>query len=80
MGHPDGYKGDIFIFPVNKFHELINSAIITNTKKGKQAKVFIAHSLQDNKWYLWKKWGFEKISPKNTIDVSSFRRNFDFTK
>jgi len=78
MGHPDGYKGDIFIFPVKKFHELINSGIIRNTKKGKQACIYIAHSIKDNKWYLWKKLGFEKITPENAVDVSVFRRNFDF--
>jgi len=78
LGHPDGYKGDIFIFPVKDFHKLINSAISSNTKKGKQTKVYIAHSIKNNRWYLWKKWGFAKIDETNTIDVTQYRRNFKF--
>lgn len=30
----DGYKGDIFIFPIKEFNEIINNALITNSKKG----------------------------------------------
>lgn len=73
-----GYKGDIFIFPAKEFHRLINSAILTNTKKGKQAKVYIAHSKLDDRWYVWKKWNFDAINDETAIDVTKYRRNFEF--
>ena len=78
FAYPDGYKGDIFIFPAKKFNELLNLAIVCNTKKGKRAKVYIAHSVRNNHWYLWKKFGFETINNKTTVDVTKYRRNFEF--
>lgn len=78
FAYPEGYKGDIFIFPAKKFSELINCAIASNTKKGKQAKVYIAHSIIEDKWYLWKKWNFEEVNNETTIDVTKYRRNFEF--
>ena len=78
FAYPAGYKGDIFIFPAKEFNSLINLAIISNTKKGKAAKVYIAHSIQDDRWYLWKKWNFDAISSENTVDVTKYRRNFEF--
>lgn len=78
LAHPSGYRGDIFIFPARKFDQLINQAIISNTKKGKKAKVYIAHSIQNDRWYLCKKWNFAEINDETTIDVTAYRRNFDF--
>lgn len=78
FSYPDGYKGDIFIFPANVFNNLINSGIICDTKKGKQAKVYIAHSTKDNRWFLMKKWSFKAINTETTIDVTKYRRNFGF--
>ena len=78
FAYPEGYKGDIFIFPAKEFNNLINSAIICNTKKGKQAKVYISHSIANNRWYLRKKSSFERINNETTIDVTKYRRNFEF--
>ena len=78
FAHPSGYRGDIFIFPAKEFHRLINLARIANTKKGKQAKVYIAHSIHDDHWYLWKKWNFDTINEETTVDVTKYRRNFEF--
>lgn len=78
MSHPEGYRGDIFIFPAKTFNGLIKEGIERNTKKGKQYIMYIAHSVQDNHWYLWKKRGVKKIDDSNTVDVTAYRRNFDF--
>lgn len=78
FAYPEGYKGDIFIFLAKEFHRLINSAIPCNTKKGKQVKVYIAHSIKDSRWYLWRKWNFGTINEETTIDVTKYRRNFEF--
>jgi hypothetical protein len=79
LAHPDGYKGDIFIFPAKEFNQIINSALIRNTKQGKKANLFIAHSFKDDRWYVWKKWNFSEINPDTAIDVTRYRRNFQFS-
>lgn len=73
---PDGYKGDIFIFPAMKFDQLLSKAIRNNTKKGPRAKVYIAHCIHDDKWYLWKKWKFNDLDNSTVEDVTQYRRNF----
>jgi hypothetical protein len=78
LSRDDGYKGDMFIFPIKKFNALINQGITRNTKKGKQHATYIAHSIHDDNWYLWKKTGFEKIDKENTVNVTKYRRNFNF--
>ena len=76
---PDsGYKGDMFIFPANEFNNLIKQGISRNTKKGQQFMVCIAHSMADDRWYLRKKANFTDINDSNTIDVTNYRRNFNF--
>lgn len=76
LSAPHGYRGDIFIFPSITFNKLINQAIPCNTKKGKQFKMFIAHSKLLDKWYLWKKWKFHEITEDSCLNVTEFRRNF----
>ena len=78
MSPDEGYKGDIFIFPSKKFHQLINLAPVNNTKKGKKAKMCIAHHRNTNRWFLWKTLNFKRISINNVVDVTKYRRNFDF--
>lgn len=79
LAHPDGYKGDIFIFPSEYFDALIRKGIHTNTKKGKRAKIYIARSLANGKWYLWKKWKFDEVTTDTAEDVTEYRRNFKLT-
>lgn len=78
MVHPQGYNGDIFIFPAKEFNCLINQGVSRNTKSGKKFMICIARSPKDNHWYLWKKIGFEEINNANTVDVTKYRRNFEF--
>ncbi|RJP43643.1 hypothetical protein C4587_02795 [Candidatus Parcubacteria bacterium] len=77
LARREGYKGDIFIFSSEIFHKLINSSRTSNTKRGKRAKMYIAHCIHDDKWYLWKGWKFNEINNETTVDVSKYRRNFD---
>lgn len=77
LSNPNGYDGDIFIFPAEIFHKLINNCRTANTKKGKLAKMYIAHCIHDNKWYLWKEWNFKQVNNETTIDVLKYRRNFE---
>jgi hypothetical protein len=77
MADPEtGYKGDIFIFPIPFFKSLIQSAIRTNSKKGPKAKMNIAHSPQNNRWYLWRKRNFSELNDDTVVDVTKYRRAF----
>jgi hypothetical protein len=72
IGHPDGYGGDIFIFPVRRFDELINAAIVSKSR----AKMVLARSRADGRWYLLKTLALDEISSETTVDVTEYRRNF----
>lgn len=68
-----GYRGDIFIFPVREFIEIIRCGI---PSKG-QRKVYISR-LKDNenRWVLRRAGGFSIVDDSNCLDVSKYRRNF----
>lgn len=74
---PDGYKGDIFIFPVSSFQSLIEAAPTVNSKNGVKARVYLSRSLADGKWYLRTKgsFGSEEFA-SSTLCVEEYRRNF----
>jgi hypothetical protein len=75
--NPNGYDGDIFIFKAAIFNELINSGVKSNTQKGIQYKMYIARSLADKQWYIWRKTGFDKLDDETVINVTQYRRNFN---
>lgn len=68
------YEGDIFIFPVRDFFELVRAAIHSKDKR----KVYISRLKNDReRWVLRTKAGsFSRIDDTNTIDVSRYRRDF----
>jgi hypothetical protein len=68
-----GYRGDIFIFPVRDFIELLRKAIPSGDKR----KVYLSR-LKDRpeKWVLRKLNRFSAIDDCSTVDVSMYRRNF----
>jgi hypothetical protein len=72
-----GYKGDIFIFHIKKFAELIRQGIYCNGKR----KIYFSR-LKDNRerWVLRTKNKFTIIDETTTIDISSYRRNFELLK
>lgn len=74
---PDAYKGDLFIFPVKIFDELINSAIKVNSKKGPRRQVLLSRTLHGGKWYMRTKKKFISHEfAESTISVQEYRRNF----
>lgn len=73
---PNNYNGDIFIFPVQTFHDLINKATKSNTKKGASAKFMIVHYHPKNEWYLCTTSKL-RDGVSNWIDVTQYRRNFN---
>ena len=75
LSHPDGYKGDIFIFPAKAFNQLINKGIAC--KNGEKMEICIAHAKKDDNWYMWRKMRFDKIDDSTTVNVTRYRRNFD---
>ena len=72
---PDsGYQGDIFIFPVREFIEIIRCGI---PSKG-QRKVYISRLKdQENRWVL-RRLGrcFSAVDDSTCLDVSKYRRDF----
>ena len=68
-----GYRGDIFIFPVHDFVEIIRCGI---PSKG-QRKVYISRLKgQENRWVLRRVSGLSAIDESTCLDVSKYRRNF----
>ncbi len=68
-----GYRGDIFIFPIREFLEIIRCGI---PSKG-QRKVYISRLKdQENRWVLRRVGGFSVVDDSTCLDVSKYRRNF----
>lgn len=68
-----GYRGDIFIFPVGAFADMIRCGI---PSKG-QRKVYISRLRgADERWVLRKTPRFSDVSNETCLDVSGYRRNF----
>ncbi|MGA2116851.1 MAG: hypothetical protein ABSH56_19095 [Bryobacteraceae bacterium] len=68
-----GYRGDIFIFPVRDFAEIIRSGI---PSKG-QRKVYISrlHGAAE-RWVLRRATHFTAVTDESCLDVSRYRRDF----
>jgi hypothetical protein len=69
------YQGDIFIFPVRKFVEIVLQGI---PSKG-QRKVYLSRIKgEEERWVLRKATRrFAKISEAACLDVTEYRRDFD---
>ena len=68
------YQGDIFIFPVQKFVEVIRQGI---SSKG-QRKVYLSRLKgKEEHWVLRKATRFAKITDDACLDVTEYRRNFE---
>jgi hypothetical protein len=67
------YQGDIFIFPVRKFVEIIRLGI---SSKG-QRKIYLSRLKgEEERWVLRKTTRFAKITDDACLDVTEYRRNF----
>jgi hypothetical protein len=68
-----GYRGDIFIFPVRIFAEIIRCGI---PSKG-QRKVYISRLHGEaERWVLRRTSRFTAVTEETCLDVSKYRRNF----
>ncbi len=75
MSPDEGYRGDIFIFPVGEFAALLNQAPAVSSGK---RRVFISRCLgQPHTWVLRKQSRFQQINQTTCVDVSAYWRNFD---
>jgi hypothetical protein len=73
-----GYRGDIFVFPIEHFCDLLQVAIPSKN----QRKVYFSR-LKDNpnKWIMRTKPGaISELNASNCLDVSKYRRNFGALK
>lgn len=76
LARPGRYEGDMFLFPLRTFEDLIHMSIPVATKGGGQFKVYISRSTKDSKWYLRKKERFDTLSEETVLCVHEFRQNF----
>jgi hypothetical protein len=76
LAHDIGYRGDLFIFPVKDFVELICSAIPVGSRPGWR-KVYLSRLSADHiTWILRRQNKFDRISAESAVDVTKYRRNF----
>lgn len=70
----DGFKGDMFIFPITEFADTIRRA----DKLGNgNYRVYISRSKEDPaRWYLRRKPRFTELTPEAVLEVTPFYRNF----
>lgn len=69
-----GYRGDIFIFPVRVFADLIKCGVATGGKR----KVYLSRVRgDDQRWVLRRTHrSFSVVNNDSCVDVSKYRRNF----
>jgi hypothetical protein len=69
-----GYRGDIFIFPVRDFVDLIRCGVASGGKR----KVYLSHVRgEDQRWVLRRTHrAFPAVNEDTCLDVSKYRRNF----
>jgi hypothetical protein len=71
----EGFKGDMFIFPVKDFADVVRSAHKAGNEK---YKVYISRSLGDApRWYNRRRQRkFDTLDGENVVDVTHHYRNF----
>ncbi|MDE2013786.1 MAG: hypothetical protein KGJ75_12745, partial [Alphaproteobacteria bacterium] len=70
----DRFKGDMFIFPINEFVEIVRAS----DKMGNGSyRVYISRSVDDpSRWYVRRQPKFTDLTEDTVIDVTSYYRNF----
>ncbi len=69
----EGYRGDIFIFPVREFMNIVRSAIPVS---GGRRKMYISRVVGTERWVVRRQNRFAELTDSTVLDVSEFRRNF----
>ena len=73
LAHDSGYKGDIFIFPIEVFDRLLSRAVVSAGKR----MVWISRSIkQPDRWYFRLARNFAEINDATCIEVTQYRRHF----
>lgn len=69
-----GYRGDIFIFPVRDFVDLIRCGVASGGKR----KVYLSRVRgDDQRWVLRRTHrAFPSLTEETCLDISKYRRNF----
>lgn len=78
VAHPkEGYKGDIFIFPIKDYMYLISQAISTKRKE-KPAKTLkmVRFRADRSKWYILTDSFAKNKKLNNCIEITKHRRDF----
>jgi hypothetical protein len=72
LAKDDGFKGDLFIFPIDEFAQFVR-----RTRKSPQENYRTLISSTDNsRWYMWSGHRIDKLTDATTIDVTKYYRNF----
>ncbi len=76
LSKEEGYLGDIFVFPMKVFSNILSQSIVSHTKKGEKRKLYISRS--GDQWYARKNEITSRkiISNDTCINVTEYRRNF----
>jgi hypothetical protein len=70
----DGFKGDLFVFPIKTFAECVRKA---DRLGNGQYRVCISRTYGDKpRWYMRRKSRFTELTEENVIDVTEHYRNF----
>ena len=73
LSQDSGYRGDIFIFPIREFSNLIARTPIVGGKH----RVYISRSKDDpTRWLMRCQSSFKEINNETAADVSNYRRAF----
>lgn len=76
LSRDDGYRSDIFIFPIRDFvKEVIHSAI--PRANGKREVLISKTKDGSERWVVRRGNRFTEINDQTCVDVSSYRRNFE---
>ena|SRR5579885_338774 len=70
----DGFKGDMFIFPIKDFAEIVRAS---NKLGNGKYRVCISRTVGTNtRWYVRRLSKFDILNSQTVIDVTSYYRNF----
>ena len=70
----EGFKGDMFIFPIDDFAKIIR---MSDKMGNDNYRVYISRKLGDDlHWFVRRQPKFDVINDKTTIDVTHYYRNF----
>jgi hypothetical protein len=85
LASDQGYEQDIFVFPVSDFIDLTEQAVLSETKSGPRRKLYFSRMTDASspKWIMRKKnrsadFGSEALLKQNGIDITKYRRAFDY--